>query len=383
MSGAACLTRMAGLPREVLAGDPHERGVRHGEAFADEVRHNVDTYLDVLRARGIGTDRARDLAAGFVPRIEEANAAYAAEMAGVAEGSGVPVEEVALVNVRYEVLYNAYTDEDGAGEDDGTRTDAEAAASVDGCTSFGVGPEASADGHTYVGQNWDWLPAVETFLMEVRRDDGPDFLAVTEAGMVGGKFGFNERGIGYAVNGLATPEDGEHPFRKPTHVRGREILEAERFDAAIEPVIATDRPGSRNYLLGHAEGELLDLETAPEVVNYLYPEGGLLAHANHFENQSGVESRLERLSPHSLVRGARMRRLLEREAGDIDPGTLKAVLRDDFCHPNGICRYAADGAAEGRDYHTKVSIVMDLTECRMLLTDGPPRGTEYREYRLT
>lgn len=363
----------------MLSGSPRERGVRHGEAFADEVRHNVDTYLDVFRARGIDTDRARDLAAGFVPRIEEANAAYAAEMTGVADGSGVPVEEVALVNVRYEVLYNAYTD----GGEDGTPTDAEAAAGMDGCTSFGVGPEASADGHTYVGQNWDWLPPVEAFLMEVRREDGPDFLAVTEAGMVGGKFGLNERGIGYAVNGLATPEDGENPLRKPTHVRGREMLEAERFDAAIEPVIATDRPGSRNYLLGHAEGELLDLETAPEVVNYLYPDGGVLVHANHFEDRTRVESRLERQSPHSLVRGARMRRLLEREAGGIDAGTLKTVLRDDFCHPNGICRYSTDEATEGRDYHTKVSIVMDLTDRRMLLTDGPPRETRYREYRLT
>ena len=380
MPGGVCTATMPGVRRHVLSGGPHERGVRHGEAVADEIRHNVDAYLDVFRARGIDTDRARDLAAAFVPRIEAENAAYAAEMEGVAHGSGVPIEEVALVNVRYEVLYNAYTDDEGGEE---ASAGAEATASADGCTSFGVAPEASADGHTYVGQNWDWLPAIETFLMEVRREDGPDFLAVTEAGMVGGKFGLNERGIGYAVNGLATPGDGENPFRKPTHVRGREILDAERFDAAIEPVIATDRPGSRNYLLGHAEGELIDLETAPEVVNYLYPEAGILAHANHFEDQTRVESRLERLSPHSLVRSARMRRLLEREAGGIDVETLKSALRDDFCHPNGICRYATGDASGGRDLHTKVSIVMDLTERRMLLTDGPPREAEYREFRLT
>jgi len=212
-------------------------------------------------------------------------------MAGVADGSGIPVEDVAPVNVRYEVTYNAYTDDERGGDEDagdehgggeGEPTETGTASTVDGCTSHGVAPAASAGGHTYVGQNWDWLPAVETFVMDVNREGGPDFLAVTEAGMVGGKFGLNERGIGYAVNGLATPEDGEYPFRKPTHVRGREILGAERFDAAIEPVVATDRPGSCNYLLGHAEGELVDLETAPEVVNDQYPEGGVLAHANHY-----------------------------------------------------------------------------------------------------
>lgn len=367
---------MAGLSRLALTGTPRERGVHHGGVFADEIRHNVETYLNVFDARGIDTDRARGLAAEFVPRIEDENADYAAEMAGVAAGSDVSIEEIALVNLRYEVMYNAYTVDDEPAETEDVES------TVDGCTSFGVQPEASADGHTYVGQNWDWLPAVETFLMDVRRDDGPNFLAVTEAGMVGGKFGLNECGIGYAVNGLSTPQDGANPFRKPTHVRGREILDAERLDTALEPIIATDRPGSRNYLLGHAAGELIDLETAPETVNYLYPENGLLTHANHFEDQTRVESRLERLSPHSLVRGMRIRRLLDREAGDIDPAALKHVLRDDLCHPTGICRYATDSDDAQSDFHTKVSVVMDLTERRMLLTDGPPRDAEYREYEV-
>ena len=32
-----------------------------------------------------------------------------------------------------------------------------AAAETDGCTTFGVLPEATADGKTWLGQNWDWL----------------------------------------------------------------------------------------------------------------------------------------------------------------------------------------------------------------------------------
>ena len=367
---------MAGLPRQVLTGTSRERGIRHGESYTAEIAHNVETYLDVFEARGLDTDRVRERAAAFVPRIETDNPTYAEEMVGVAEGSDRPIEDIALINLRYEVMYDAYTDE-------GTTDDSVATEDmVDGCTSFGVQPEVSADGHTYVGQNWDWLPAVETFVMDVRRDDGPNFLAVTEAGMVGGKFGLNERGIGYVVNGLATPHDGEHPARKPTHVRGREILDAERLDTAIEPVIATDRPGSRNYLIGHADGELIDLETAPEVVNYRYPEDGLLTHTNHFQDRSHVESRLERQSPHSLVRGMRVRRLLGRERGSINPETLKRTMRDDFCHPTGICRYVAESDDAQADFHTKVSVVMNLTERRMLLTDGPPRETTYESYEV-
>jgi len=58
------------------------------------------------------------------------------------------------------------------------------------------------------------------------------------------------------------------------------------------------------------------------------------------------------------------------------------VLRDDFCHPKGICRYATDGAGT-EDFHTKASVITDLTDRRMLLTDGPPRDADYREHRLT
>ncbi|MFC7157014.1 C45 family autoproteolytic acyltransferase/hydrolase [Halomarina halobia] len=365
---------MSGLTRQVLTGAPHERGVRHGESYAAEIDHNVGTYLDVFETRGVDTDRVRERAAAFIPRLEADNADYAEEMAGVAAGSDRPIEEIALINLRYEVMYDAYTD--------GSERPAATDEMVDGCTSCGVEPKASADGHTYIGQNWDWLPAVETFVMDVRRDDGPNFLAVTEAGMVGGKFGLNECGIGYVVNGLATPRDGENPSRKPTHVRGREILDAERLDTAIEPVIATDRPGSRNYLIGHANGELLDLETAPEVVNYRYPENGLLTHTNHFEDRTRVESRLERRSPHSLVRGMRVRRLLEREVGSIDPDTLKRTLRDDFCHPTGICRYVTESEDAQADFHTKVSVIMDLNEGRMALTDGPPRDATYETYQV-
>lgn len=367
---------MAGLSKLRLRGTPYERGVTHGETFAEEIRHNLETYTDVFEQRGIDADRARERAAEFVPLIEEENSAYVEEMQGVADGSGTSLEEISLLNVRYEVIYDSYTDEtDGRGES--------IESAVDGCTSFAITPEASANGHTYVGQNWDWLPPIETFLMDVRREDQPNFLALTEAGMVGGKFGLNQRGIGFAVNGLASPEDGSNPFRKPTHVSGREIFDAERFDEALRPILETSRPGSRNYLLAHAEGEVIDLETAPETVNYLYPTNGTLTHANHFKDRTRVESELEKQSPHTLVRGNRIRRLLSQRADELNVGTIKDVLRDDFGHPLALCRYADPDLEDGQgDFHTKSSVIMDLTERRMLITDGPPRDAEYQEHVL-
>ena len=111
----------------------------------------------------------------------------------------------------------------------------------DGCTTFGLTPQATADRHTWLGQNWDWLEGVHgrTFVLRVRRTDKPGFVCLTEAGIVGGKMGVNACGIGLVENGLASSHDGRNAYEKPFHMRCREVLDAEHFDDAQPPVTAT------------------------------------------------------------------------------------------------------------------------------------------------
>lgn len=359
---------MSEIPHVVLSGTPYERGVAHGEAFADEIRENVAVYLDRFAHHGADEATVREQATEFLPRIEEWNAEYAAELRGVAEGSGVSETEVTLLNVRYEVIYAAYAD---------------ASAGADGCTSFGLLPEATADGHAYVGQNWDWAPPIADTLVvtEVRRDDGPDHLAVTEAGIVGGKMGVNERGMGLVVNGLVSPDDGDRPFSKPFHVRCREVLDAERFDAALEPLVASPRACSANFVVGHADGEVIDVEASPDRTDYVYPEDGVLTHSNHFRND-GFESRMERQLPDTLYRARRLRRALERHAGRIGPDDIEAALTDHFGRPASVCRHADDDAHPHERTRTDASVVVDLTDRTLRAAGGPPCETDYETYRL-
>lgn len=362
---------MAQIPSLVLEGTPRERGVRHGEQFADEIEANVRRYLDYFSTYGVDEDVAREQAADFVPLIEDANEHYFAEMEGVAAGSDLPLEDVTIVNVRHTIVYSAFADEVADGPD------AAPPETTDGCTSFGVQPERSGSGHTVLGQNWDWLEPIDAFIMDARPDEAPNLVTLTEAGMVGGKFGLNEHGIGYVVNGLTTPEDGANPDRKPSHVRGREILTAERLEAAIEPIISEKRPCSRNYMVGHAVGEMVDIETGPEQVSYHYPEDGLLTHANHFQDRSTFTSEFEQLIPHTVCRGMRIERLLSRRES-IGVADAKAVLRDHFDAPTGICHH--ENPDEDEPSHTKASVIMDLNERRMLAAAGPPCENEYVEY---
>jgi len=364
---------MSELPTVTLRGTPRERGVAHGERFADEIAHNASFYVEHFADNGVPEATARRYAEQFVDLVEDLNAEYAAEMRGVAEGSGVPLPEVTLVNVRHTILYSAYADGEVTDGEERDRSEA-AAAEADGCTSFGLQPEVTETGHTYIGQNWDWQAEVEPVLIDVRRGEGPDYLAVTEAGMVGGKFGMNGDGYGFVVNGLSTDRDGEEPYRKPAHVRDYEMLRAERFDGLVEPIVGSPRPTARNYLVGNDRGELIDIETSPDAESYLYPEDGVLTHANHFRTRD-TESTLEAQVPHTLTRGVRVERLFSRLDRPIAESDVTGILRDHYGKPRSLCRHSE---AE-EDAQTNVSVVMDLDEGRMLVTGGPPCENEYRE----
>jgi isopenicillin-N N-acyltransferase-like protein len=355
-----------------LTGSPRERGITHGEAFADEIATNLEIYLDVFEHKGTDEATVYEQAERFVPLIEDENEAYAEEMRGVAEGSGLSIEDVTILNARYEVMYSAFkqvADDLGKGK-------------PDACTAYGIRNSVSADGHTYVGQNWDWMPGLETFVMDVEQENGADHVAMTEAGIVGGKIGVNEAGLAMTLNGLVTERDGEEPFRKPYHVRLREVLESERMDAAIEPLIVEGRACSANVIIGHESGEMINLELAPETANYLYPEDGVLVHTNHVEDTSSMDSEFEKLIPDTLCRAPRLRRLLTEGTDAIGEEDIKDALRDHFDHPNSICRHPNEDDPELDRLETGGSFIMDLTEKRLLGTNGPPCEHEYVEFQV-
>lgn len=355
-----------------LTGTPHERGVKHGEEFADEIEKNLEIYLDVFEYKGSDRDTVYEQAEEFVPLIEDENEEYAEEMRGVAEGSGLSIEDITILNARYEVMYSAFKEAaDEINEDN-----------PDACTAYGIRNSLSDNGHTYVGQNWDWMPGLETFVMDVRRDDGPDHVAMTEAGIVGGKIGVNEEGLAMTLNGLVTEHDGENPFRKPYHVRFREVLDSERMDSAIESMIVKDRACSANVIIGHESGEMLNLELSPEKANYLYPENGLLIHTNHVEDTSSMDSEFEKLIPDTLCRAPRLRRLLTEGKDEITEEDIREALQDHFGYPNSICRHPNEEDEELDQLETGGSFIMDLNERRLLGTNGPPCEHEYIEFQV-
>lgn len=364
---------MASLPILDLGSDPYERGLVHGRALSKQISGNIDTYLARFAAGGLNAETARAEGVKWADVMRAQNADYAEEMRGISDGADILLGDIAMLNARYEITFGLFGDEAKANDDSGLSTEA------DGCSTFGVLPEASANGHTLLGQNWDWLAGVygRCVVLRITRDNGPNILCYTEAGIAGGKMGVNEHGIGLVENGLVSDHDGRNAYEKPFHMRCREVLDAETYDMALLPILATKRVCSANFVVGHADGEIIDFETSPNTVSYLYPVDGLVTHSNHFTDPRHGPSQMERLSTSTLYRANRLDRLLRKHLGKLDTPVIREALADHFGHPNAICRHPDDRQPEAKRTMTNAAFVFDLNERSMLVADGPPCENDF------
>ena len=372
---------MTSIPLLTAEGDAHACGLAHGRRFAQEIADNVATYLRRFAASGLGRDAAFAEAATWLTAIAAQNPTYAEEMRGIADGSGQSEATIALLNARYELAFTLFGQE--ATKPSAAKEEL-LEVGPDGCTTFGLLPEVTTDRHTWLGQNWDWLEGVHgrTFVSRVRRKDKPSLICLTEAGIAGGKMGVNECGIGLVENGLASSHDGRNPYRTPFHVRCRDVLGAERFDEASRPVTDTPRTCSANFVIGAAGGRIVDIEASPDHASHLHPEDGIITHSNHFLAAGHGESLLERLSPSTLYRADRMRRLLEPHRGALSFDQMRAAASDHFGAPNGICRHPDPSQPSAKRTMTVGAVLIDLDARVMHVANGPPCENEYVAFAL-
>lgn len=363
---------MASLPILDLGSDPYERGLIHGRVLSQQIIENIDTYLARFAAGGLNPESARFEGVKWVDVMREQNAEYSEEMRGISDAAEIFIGDIAMLNARYEITFGLFGDE--AKANDATKDAGGLTGEADGCSTFGILPESSANGHTILGQNWDWLAGVygRCVVLRITRDNGPNILCYTEAGIVGGKMGVNEHGIGLVENGLVSDHDGQNAYEKPFHMRCREVLDAETYDLALLPILATKRVCSANFVVGHADGEIIDLETSPNAVSYIYPQDGLVTHSNHFVDPRHGPSQMERLSTSTLYRANRLDRLLRKNVGKLDPPLIHEALSDHFGHPNAICRHPDDRQPVAKQTMTNAAFIFDLNERTMLVADGPP-----------
>lgn len=360
------------LPVIYLRGTPREQGLEHGQQLKARIKHNLGVYYERFKTE-VYLERPEVLRRAnlYAQVIKERSPAYYAAMQGVAEGARVEFEDIAALNVRYEILYYEF----GVGE---------AQAGIDGCTSFALLPERTDPKHLMMGQSWDWIPQVKGAVLQTEEANGLKTLSFTEAGIVGGKIGLNSEGLGLCINGLASLMDDWTTLDKPFHVRCYDILRQSRFEEAKGVILDEARPGSANFLIAQVPDKVLNLESAPKVANALEPEHGVLTHTNHFSDPKklGLAELENEFWENSCKRRARMDEMLaSKERFSVDD--LHSFLRDHENHPNSVCRHEDDAFGPEEHYISVTSVLMDLEDRVLWISDGPPCENPFERLELT
>lgn len=345
---------------QVASEDAHGRGRQYGERAGELIAASIEVYRETFAYYAeLDWSRVRTLAAEFRDPIAAHDDQIMAEMDGIAAGAGLDPEDILAINARTEIMFGL-----------GSKV------APPECTAFFVGPQASADGHVLIGQNWDWRTrcAETTILVEVDQGPGrPAFVMLVEAGLIG-KLGFNSAGVGVATNALVSELDRGRPGI-PYHVLLRMLLNAPTLEAARAAILASDRSASANYLVGSADGRAFDAETAPggaDTAFFTELGEGVLAHTNHFTCAPAFADVGGQNWPDSTVRMDRMGALLAERSGELTPRLLAERLRDHEGFPNSLCRHPDPDAPSVEQAMTVASWIVDLTERVALAAGGPP-----------
>jgi isopenicillin-N N-acyltransferase-like protein len=323
----------------------------------------------------VGAEEIRRLVDAFLPQIGDFDPLYVEEMRGIAEGTGLDIADITMINARTEILRM------GKRAADAYRADQDA----DGCTGAMLLPEATGHGRLLHGQNWDWKSeCVETgVVLRIRRDDGPDILTFTEAGGLA-RSGFNSAGIAVTANYLTCDRDYRE-IGVPLALLRRKILETEHLAMALRTVYCTPKSGSNNLMVSHAAGFALDIECAPDESFLVHPKRGIVVHANHWQSQVAL-GKLRDLginsTPDSLYRDFRVRQRLESRRGQLTIEDLREALFDDFQAPWSVCRPPRQNLDASLSA-TVAMILMDPAQGHMEIAPLPALNRTFETYMLT
>lgn len=372
------------FPLIEVAGPPYQRGKQHGCAVPERVARSARLYRRQLARQGVGGDRLTRLACGMRTVIQRFDLACLDEMQGIADGAGVSLADVILINCRTEMMFGH----------------SELKMACRGLEDSGTGlvvlPEHAASGRLMHAHNWDWRQecADTGIVLRVRRGGAsqPDLLLFTEAGALG-RHGFNRAGLSISSNLLNSERDYRQLADVPLALVQRKMLEAPDMDSAMKILWRTRRCCSSNLMLaqagvdrsGQALGDAVNLECAPDEIFWQGPRHGLLVHANHWLCPV-ARGKLRELglaaNPDSLYRQQRVETVLRQAlacgSGKIDWSCVKNVLAADFLHAGGVLRKpGADG-----QYATVATTLMDAAAGAMWIARKPCQSQAFIEYRL-
>lgn len=342
-------------PHIEVSGTPREMGRQIGEAAREQVRAFVEMAMTLVRKSG---NVERDVAVRVARQSGQCAREYAPEMMeeleGIAEGAGVALDDVLLLQVRNQLP----------------------GPPVNACTSFAIRSSSECSHARYAAQNWDNDADLEpvTIVLTRRPHGKPALINITQAGLIA-YIGLNDAGIGVCLNTLPSPS---RAVGVPHYFTVRGIFESTNLEQAVHAVERARRAIGANILLATPQGPA-DLEVTIDEVRVLRAEHWL-SHTNHCLDPQLVHYNEQ--FPELIQSGPRKRRIdsllasSPRELAD-----LKAALADHDDYPRSICRHPNDDPQHG-DWTTVFSVVLDVDQGVLYASRGNPCEQPFERYDL-
>ena len=342
-----------------LSGDHKKIGYEHGQRCAREINRLREVLMDdVTRKSGLDPSRVMSLASKFRPVFEKHAPHLMEEIEGIAEGSGLPVNGVIFLNTRHEMTYELEKLPKGE------------------CSAVAFAPEHTAAHETLIGQNVDHSKPFEPLLkvFRIRPKTGPSILTITFAGTVG-QVGVNSYGVARVGNGLNNLH--RRPVGVSRYALNRLVLEQENVQDATRLVTESERGSGGNFLLGAANGDIIDIETTSMVSQVLKPTEGWLAHSNHFigSQLKDAEARSGPKLDDTQTRLSTLEKFAKSNT-QVTAKDLKRLFRDHSNYPTCICRHAESYS------QTIASAVIEPNARSMSVLTGNPCEEDYVRYSL-
>ncbi len=363
-AGSHCLQASSGTPDTadhaltVISGTPLQRGRQYGGKFKDAIRAFLDKEIygafvnkpspkdDLYRYAGL----CGKTVAKYTPIINE-------ELEGMAEGSGLRLEEAVLLTLHEELFHKKPLPGPGA-ERPGH------------CTVLAAGPPDTADGNTYIGQTWDWMATVHGLsnMLHWKRPEGPSLLTYAYPGLWVGA-GVNSTGLAFGwtsawdKDNIAGPRVGI-----PSYVLIAHLLYQESLDAVVEEAKRAEHAGWFTLVFADAKGRFVNLEVTPK-------ERAVELHQGHIVRSLYGSRQLTRTPEgrpvQHLAKVQRGFELLSSAKGKLDRGKMQEFLGDRaICVPPNNSNFTVD------------TMLFNTTRREAYVTRGPATPGKWQRFGL-
>lgn len=232
----------------------YDMGYLIGERFSALIKSRIatDLILQTQLRPFAKTNLAKPLINSLTDNNRNKFPHYWDELIGIAEGSGVPVLDIILINFRKEIL--AFTSKnEGANIPEDTPDD---------CSDvLVVSPTMAIAAHN---EDANVAQVGHTYLIQANFGNGHSFTAYTYAGELPScAFGFNSHGLAFTLNSVPPREDEIVAGGIGRNFISRDLLEATNIDDALKKILSSEVSVGHSYnLIDIPTRKILNVETA-------------------------------------------------------------------------------------------------------------------------